>query len=360
MNQFQNGAVLIAPPSMGAAIEVLGAAEARWRAGVAAGATDAQAIAQALRQKGARAVLVLDDQQQAWLDTQHASGHVTGVSGADGALIAGRWTQFVVQGFVAADAALLAMWDEGQPLPLLSWGDAASVPVAKRAHTEGIYAIVDTVARLRQVLDAGITTVQLRIKQPADADPAWFAMLRRSLTDGIAAARDANATLFINDHWRLAAELGAGAVHLGQEDLGLLGAAGLLELAGADVALGVSSHAVWELCRARTLTPAYIACGPVWPKTTKDMPWRPQGLANLGWWCRQAHAPVVAIGGILTADLVRATARAGAAAVCVLRGLGDEPGQVVPALQDAFAQGRAEHDAAAAPRWPHPSLEPTA
>ena len=243
---------------------------------------------------------------------------------------------------------------------MLSWGERKAVSVSATLPAPGLYAIVDTVARLRQVLEAGITTVQLRIKPPQDADASWSSALRASLREGVAAARDAGATLFVNDHWRLAAELGAAAVHLGQEDLGRMAEGELRDLAASGMALGVSSHAVWELCRARTLAPAYIACGPVWPTTTKDMPWRPQGLDNLGWWCRHARHPVVAIGGILEADQVHATARAGAAGVCVLRGLGDDPRQVVPALQDAFARGKAGYDAASAPHWPHPSLESAA
>jgi hypothetical protein len=43
-----------------------------------------------------------------------------------------------------------------------------------------------------------------------------------------------------------------------------------------------------------------------------------------------------------------------------VRGLGDDPRQVVPALQEAFAQGRAERGAGTVPPLPHPSLEPTA
>ena len=35
----------------------------------------------------------------------------------------------------------------------------------------------------------------------------------------------------------------------------------------------------------------YIACGPVWPTTTKDMPWLPQGLDNLAWWARMSPEP---------------------------------------------------------------------
>ena len=54
--------------------------------------------------------------------------------------------------------------------------------------------------------------------------------------------------------------------------------------------------AIWAReAGARTLSPRYIACGPVWPTLTKAMPWIAQGLDNLAWWCRMAGVPVVAI-----------------------------------------------------------------
>ena len=136
-----------------------------------------------------------------------------------------------------------------------------------------------------------------------------------------------------------------------------LGEAGRAALRASGLALGVSSHAVWELCRACGLAPRYVACGPVWPTTTKDMPWRPQGLDNLAWWCDVAGAPVVAIGGILAPEQVRQAAACGAAGVCVLRGLGSDPRLTVAALQQAFEEGR--QDALARAERPVPRLHPT-
>lgn len=329
-------------------------------------------LAAALRAQGAPAVLVhgLRPHDGAgvlhWLDSAHAAGWVRATSPTDAAALARDWSTLRAQGYVPADAALLAF----DTLPLLSWGD---VPPAVPAHLRpsaaahrpqddpqgmGIYAIVDTATALVRVLEAGVRTVQLRAKQPHDADAAWHAGLRRAIAESVAAARDHGAKLIVNDHWRAASELGADAVHLGQEDLLALGEAGRAELRATGMALGISSHAVWELCRARGSASAYVACGPVWPTTTKDMPWVPQGLDNLAWWVRSAGVPVVAIGGILAAAQVRQTARAGAEGVCVLRGLGSDPRQVVPALQAAFAQGRAERmGAPAAPARPHPTLK---
>ena len=64
------------------------------------------------------------------------------------------------------------------------------------------------------------------------------------------------------------------------------------------LALGVSSHSVWELCRARALPLRYIACGPVYATQSKDMPWIPQGLNNLRYWTGLLPVPVVGIAGI--------------------------------------------------------------
>src|SRR6185369_12436188 len=211
-------------------------------------------------------------------------------------------------------------------LPQLSWGEeqrfAPAGPGRADSRRLDLYAIVDSAARLQQVLDAGIPTVQLRIKMPASPDTGWYAMLRRELRHGIEACESAGAELFVNDHWQMAAELGAHGVHLGQEDLLALGEAGRSALQATGLALGVSSHSLWELCRARMLAPRYIACGPVWPTLTKAMPWIAQGLDNLAWWCRMAGAPVVAIGGVLGPEQVRDAARSGADGVCIVRGLG--------------------------------------
>lgn len=321
----------------------------------------------ALRAQGARAVLVMaeasvQDPPRHWLDAAHARGWVTPQVGndIDGDPLPAAWQAQLALGHMPADAALLA-WPA---LPWLSWGDqpgSLGTPPLSSRHAPppplGLYAIVDNAAALRDVLQAGVRTVQLRVKRPADADAAWTAALRGAVRDSLAAADGHGALLFINDHWRLAAEGGARAVHLGQEDLLALDERGHAELRTSGLGLGVSSHAVWELCRARSLAPQYIACGPVWPTTTKDMPWRPQGLDNVAWWCRVADAPVVAIGGILTPAQVRQTAAAGASGVCVLRGLGSDPRRTVAALQQAFEQGR--QDALAQADLPIAPLHPT-
>ncbi|AVO34930.1 phosphomethylpyrimidine kinase [Ottowia oryzae] len=262
-------------------------------------------------------------------------------------------------------------------MPLMSWGEDSDFDSCLRRLDGrqqlnswpevdlGLYGIVDSAQRVASALEAGITTVQLRIKTPADhaADAAWALRLDTELRAALAACRAAGATLVVNDHWQRARDMAAQdpgaaphlALHLGQEDLQALGADGRAALAATGLQLGISSHSLWELARARSLHPWYAACGPVWPTLTKDMPWRPQGLDNLAWWVHMAGAPVVAIGGILEHAQAEAAAASGAAGVCVVRGLGEDPAVLAPGWRAAIARGRAAARLPV-PALPHPSL----
>lgn len=330
-----------------------------------------------------------DDGRLRWLDTPQAQGWLRLAPGGSVKLDATDFAAALdvaqARGFVAADATILACMAAsagqtlaasdlapGQPapawlrepalLPQLSWGESpvfadALNPSKPAPRPLDLYAIVDSHDRLAQVLASGVRSVQLRIKTPELPTPDWQAALRHAIAASVAVAQAVDAELFINDHWRLAAELGARAVHLGQEDLLALGDQGRAELRATGLALGISSHSLWELCRARSLTPRYVACGPVWPTLTKAMPWRAQGLDNLSWWCHMAGTPVVAIGGILAAERVQQAARCGVDGVCIVRGLGDDPASVLPGLQRAMVAGRAQGlDAEFAAAGPHPSL----
>lgn len=154
----------------------------------------------------------------------------------------------------------------------------------------GLYPVVDRAHWLETLLPTGINIIQLRVK---DLDGH---ALRDELACAIEIARKYRARLFINDHWQLAMELGAYGVHLGQEDLD---DADITALRAAGLRLGISTHCHYEVARAVRYRPSYLACGPVYPTTSKDMPWRPHGPAGLAYWRRvlRGHA-LVAIGGI--------------------------------------------------------------
>jgi hydroxymethylpyrimidine kinase/phosphomethylpyrimidine kinase/thiamine-phosphate diphosphorylase len=358
------------------------------------------ALAEALRGLGPRAVCITGGDSPGglaldWISTPEARGwlalpridtphhHGTGCTFATSAAAA------LALGFVAPDALVLAKMATAHALrsgyaagagagpvhalpgyaldptlmPYMSWDETPRVPALVGPAGEvpahrplDLYAIVDSAARMQEVLACGIRTVQLRIKTPAQPAAAWHAGLRQAVQVSVDACRKTGAVLFVNDHWQLARELGAPGVHLGQEDLLALGDAGRAALAASGLALGVSSHSLWELARARSLSPRYIACGPVWPTLTKAMPWRAQGLDNLAWWRHMAGVPVVAIGGILDAGQVREAARCGVDGVCVVRALGERPAERVEAMRAALVRGRGE-PGAPVPPLPHPSLD---
>jgi hydroxymethylpyrimidine kinase/phosphomethylpyrimidine kinase/thiamine-phosphate diphosphorylase len=214
----------------------------------------------------------------------------------------------------------------------------------------GLYAVVDSAAWVKRVIDAGVSTVQLRIKTSPTLDAA---ALRLEIRTSIAAAQTAGAQLFINDHWQLAIEEGAYGIHLGQEDLPV---ADLAAIKQAGLRLGISTHAYWEVCRAWALRPSYIACGPIHPTQAKAMPWIPQGNDNLAYWRALLPLPVVGIAGM---DVARAeqAARCGVAGVAVISAItaAASPEAAVTELQAAIKHGQSQTPVVA-PMLPKPTL----
>ncbi|EQC01913.1 thiamine phosphate synthase [Photorhabdus temperata] len=169
----------------------------------------------------------------------------------------------------------------------------SNLPNASFAPTEhrlGLYPVVDSLEWISRLLKAGITTIQLRIKDlPED-------QVEGKIKQAITLGHQYNARLFINDYWRLAIKHGAYGVHLGQEDLDN---ADLNAIQEAGLRLGISTHNEQELARAKSLRPSYIALGHIFPTTTKAMPSSPQGLEALKQQVENTpDYPTVAIGGI--------------------------------------------------------------
>jgi hydroxymethylpyrimidine kinase / phosphomethylpyrimidine kinase / thiamine-phosphate diphosphorylase len=210
----------------------------------------------------------------------------------------------------------------------------------------GLYAVVDSAAWVQRVLNAGVRTVQLRVKTtptPRSGPSPLDSIIRDEVRASIQAARAANAQLFINDHWQIAMEEGAYGVHLGQEDLVT---ADLAAMARAGLRLGISTHAYWEVCRAWALQPSYIACGPIHATQSKDMPWIPQGNNNLAYWStllsRSGGLPVVGIAG-MNAERVAQAMACGAAGAAVITAItaAPSPEAAIEQLQQAVVAGNA-------------------
>lgn len=152
------------------------------------------------------------------------------------------------------------------------------------------YPIFDHPQWLGRMLPYGVKLVQMRIK---DEDEANLASL---LQDSLAQCRSHACTMVVNDYWRIAIDIGADWVHLGQEDLD---DADLAAIRRAGIKLGVSTHDHDELDRALGLDPDYIALGPVYPTILKKMKWTEQGLDKLTEWKGLiGRLPLVGIGGM--------------------------------------------------------------
>ncbi|WP_312214465.1 thiamine phosphate synthase [Pseudescherichia sp.] len=154
----------------------------------------------------------------------------------------------------------------------------------------GLYPVVDSVMWIERLLESGVRTLQLRIKDKQDHE------VEADVVAAIALGKRYAARLFINDYWRLAIKHDAYGVHLGQEDLETTD---LSAIRNAGLRLGVSTHDDMEIDVALAARPSYIALGHVFPTQTKQMPSAPQGLAQLAnHVARLKDYPTVAIGGI--------------------------------------------------------------
>lgn len=184
--------------------------------------------------------------------------------------------------------------EQGQDLPYAAAHPPSFPPIQQKfpdcgVKPIGLYPVVDRATWLEKLLPLGVTSIQLRIKDLQGR------ALRQEIQQAIQIAGQYNARLFINDYWRLAIELGAYGVHLGQDDLIK---ADLQQILQAHLRLGISTHSYYELAKAIACRPSYIAWGPIYHTTSKIMPFPPQGLRSLSQWCHSLNYPMVAIGGI--------------------------------------------------------------
>ncbi len=170
------------------------------------------------------------------------------------------------------------------------------------------YLIIDGTHWLDRLLPQGVKLVQLRMKNRSDVE------LREEIRRAKNLCARHSTTLVINDHWQLAIEEGCDFIHLGQEDLV---DADVAAIRRAGCRLGISTHDPAELERALSIKPDYVALGPVYPTTLKQLDWAPQGIARVSEWKKYVgDLPLVAIGG-LTLERARAVLDAGADSAAV-------------------------------------------
>lgn len=185
---------------------------------------------------------------------------------------------------------------------------------SRRARVAGLYvvtpAIADTTALVRSVtaaIDGGASVVQYRNKAASAATARTQALALAR----VAAAR--SALFIVNDDARLAAEVDADGVHIGDDDGSVAAARAIV---GSERLIGVSCHDDYAHARAAVTSGAdYVAFGSFFESTTK--PAAPRADPALLARAAALGVPVVAIGGITSAN-ARALIDAGADAVAVI------------------------------------------
>lgn len=189
----------------------------------------------------------------------------------------------------------------------------------------GIYPIVSNSSWLEKLIPSGITTIQLRIKNQPDN------VIREEIQKSISLAKQHSIRLFINDYWQYAIQYGAYGVHLGQEDLMQANVAAIRQ---AGLRLGISTHNYFELARAQTQHPSYIASGPVFKTQTKILTTTPLGVKKLQAFKQVINFPMVAIGGIKLSNVetIKSVQPSGIAMISEIME-SDDPVSVVKSFQ---------------------------
>jgi thiamine-phosphate pyrophosphorylase len=166
---------------------------------------------------------------------------------------------------------------------------------------------------------AGIRFLQYRDKEAADE----LLLQRAAILRGIFPASDS--CLILNDRVPLVVYAGYDGVHVGQEDLSPADARARV---GPGVMVGISTHGESQLLLAADNPVDYVAIGPVFATSSKQVPDPVVGLEGV----RRARAltdkPLVAIGGITRANCA-AVIEAGADSVAVISDLIQSPGKSV-------------------------------
>jgi len=229
------------------------------------------------------------------LATAIAAYMTKGLALREAVVMAHGFLQDLIRYSASLGATYLLYDKRAFPLPGLSFkqpGSRAAFPAIQEGRI-GFYPIVPDLSWMKKLVDLGVPSIQLRIK---DADPQTIS---ESIYEAVDYCRGKPVRLFINDYWQTAIDAGAYGVHLGQEDLDLLSESDWDRLQKSGLRLGISTHSYEEAARALAIQPSYIALGPIFETTCKSMAFGPQGMERLREWHGLCPGiPLVAIGGL--------------------------------------------------------------
>src|SRR5208282_1173901 len=159
--------------------------------------------------------------------------------------------------------------------------------------------------------EAGVRLLQYRNKS---APARRYLESSRELTELLCPR---GVSFFVNDRPDVAFLSGASGVHVGQEDLDVEQARGVV---GLEKLVGVSTHNLEQFERAAASSADYIAVGPIFSTSSKANPDPVVGLDFLRKVRGLTNKPIVAIGGI-TLERAASAIEAGADSVAVISGI---------------------------------------
>ena len=155
------------------------------------------------------------------------------------------------------------------------------------------YTEKDFLQRVQLALEGGVTLLQLREKNRTTREYLSLAKKVHSLT------KKFKVPLIIDDRLDVALASGAEGVHLGQSDLPIKVARGLV---GPDYIIGATSKTVKQAREAYAGGADYLGVGAIYPTTTKVVTVITP-VATLKDICKAVPIPVNAIGGLNKTNL---------------------------------------------------------
>ena len=143
------------------------------------------------------------------------------------------------------------------------------------------------------LIEGGVDILQLRAKGYAGEEVMAMGRAIHAIT------RSAGVPLVINDHPRVAAEIGSEGVHVGQDDDAVAKARAIV---GSQCFVGKSTHSLAQAVAAQDEGADYIGFGPLYATGTKP-DYVPIGLEDITEVHRQVQVPIFCIGGVNAARL---------------------------------------------------------
>jgi thiamine-phosphate pyrophosphorylase len=161
------------------------------------------------------------------------------------------------------------------------------------------------------LVEAGVRLLQYRNKS---ASARRYLESSRELAELLSPR---GVSFFVNDRPDVAFLSGASGVHVGQEDLDVEQARGVV---GREKLVGVSTHNLEQFERAAASSADYIAVGPIFSTSSKANPDPVVGLDFVRKVRGLTNKPIVAIGGIAL-ERAASVIEAGADSVAVISGI---------------------------------------